>query len=297
MNLIQIRYALAIEDTGSVTRAAQRLFVAQPNISRGLRELEADIGFTLFRRTPNGMMPTEEGKTFLAEARDAVQKLDALERTYHGDGERRQYFAICGHGAAYITHAFADFVEKNAVPYSFAYNFLTASSNTVATYVAHGDCDMGIIRFAANMEARVRQWLSARGLIMKTLFSTPQQLLVSENSSLASRRAVGEQDLMGFVQITCNTLLEMDEERSFSEKQISVGDRASRAMLLKSVPDSFAYTTQEERSDMEKGLVQLPLSMRQINLKDAIICRKKYTYSELDRAFLSSLENEIRTYL
>ncbi|MDD6307982.1 MAG: LysR family transcriptional regulator [Clostridia bacterium] len=297
MNLIHLRYALAIEDTGSVTQAAQRLFVAQPNISRAIRELEADIGITLFRRTATGMVPTEEGKIFLLQARDIVRQLDALDRTYHGSGERRQYFAVCGHGASYIARAFTAFVKDNAVSQPFAYNFWAATSNMVTTYVAHGDSDVGVIRFAANMEARVRQWLSARGLGMNILFSTPQQLLVSESSPLAALPAVGEADLAGYVQVTCNTRLHIDENRMLPEQHVSVGDRGSRAMLLKTVPHTFAMTTQEESGDMEEGLVQRPFSKKQTPLKDAVVFRKKYTYSELDKAFLASLHRVISAYL
>jgi DNA-binding transcriptional LysR family regulator len=76
MNLRQLRYFLAIVEEGSVTRAAQRLFVAQPSISQQMRALEAELGGSLLERLPTGVRPTSAGRAFLVEARAAVEHAD-----------------------------------------------------------------------------------------------------------------------------------------------------------------------------------------------------------------------------
>jgi DNA-binding transcriptional LysR family regulator len=76
MNLRQLRYFLAIVEEGSVTRAAQRLFVAQPSISQQMRALEAELGGQLLERLPTGVRPTAAGRAFLVEARAAVEHAD-----------------------------------------------------------------------------------------------------------------------------------------------------------------------------------------------------------------------------
>ena len=72
MSLRQFEYALAVAAEGSVTAAAERLYVAQPSMSQQIRNLERDLGVTLFARTPTGLVPTVVGRTFLREAEVAV---------------------------------------------------------------------------------------------------------------------------------------------------------------------------------------------------------------------------------
>ncbi|MGY0498911.1 LysR family transcriptional regulator [Nocardia sp. FBN12] len=72
MSLRQFEYALAVAEAGSVTAAAQMLHVAQPSMSQQIRNLERELGVTLFARTPTGLVPTVVGRAFLREAAVAV---------------------------------------------------------------------------------------------------------------------------------------------------------------------------------------------------------------------------------
>ncbi|HEV6952603.1 MAG TPA: LysR family transcriptional regulator [Promicromonospora sp.] len=73
MSLRQYEYALAVAEHGSVTAAADELRVAQPSMSQQIRNLERDLGVTLFARTPSGLVPTVVGRAFLREAEVAVR--------------------------------------------------------------------------------------------------------------------------------------------------------------------------------------------------------------------------------
>jgi DNA-binding transcriptional LysR family regulator len=72
MSLRQYEYALAVAEAGSVTAAAELLHVAQPSMSQQIRNLERELGVTLFSRTPTGLVPTVVGRAFLREAEVAV---------------------------------------------------------------------------------------------------------------------------------------------------------------------------------------------------------------------------------
>src|SRR5512139_310007 len=76
MELRVLRYFLAVVDTGSVTRAAEEVHVAQPSLSRQLRGLESSLGMALFDRTGKQMRLTAAGHRFLPIARDLVTRAD-----------------------------------------------------------------------------------------------------------------------------------------------------------------------------------------------------------------------------
>lgn len=76
VSLRQIRYLLAIADTGSLTAAAARLYVAQPALSRQLAQTEEALGFPLFRREARGVFPTPAGALFLERVRGLASMLD-----------------------------------------------------------------------------------------------------------------------------------------------------------------------------------------------------------------------------
>jgi DNA-binding transcriptional LysR family regulator len=76
VSLSQIRYFVAVAEEGNVGRAAQRLHVAQPPISRHIRALEDEIGAQLFERTPRGMTLLPPGRVFLDHARALLAAID-----------------------------------------------------------------------------------------------------------------------------------------------------------------------------------------------------------------------------
>jgi DNA-binding transcriptional LysR family regulator len=87
MELRHLRYFLALGETLNFTKAAVRLRVAQPALSRQMRDLEDEIGVDLLRRSPRGLSLTPEGKLFLEEAREllkfsseSVKKVHAMVR-------------------------------------------------------------------------------------------------------------------------------------------------------------------------------------------------------------------------
>lgn len=83
VKLQQLRYIVEVASCGSVTEAARRLFVSQPSVTAAVRDLEREMGITVFDRTSKGMVTTTEGQTFLGYARQVLEQADLLEERYN----------------------------------------------------------------------------------------------------------------------------------------------------------------------------------------------------------------------
>ena len=82
MNMLHIKYAVEVARHGSLNKAAKALLVAQPNISRSIKELEADLGITIFNRSAKGMVLTPEGDEFINYAQSILRQIDEVEKIY-----------------------------------------------------------------------------------------------------------------------------------------------------------------------------------------------------------------------
>ena len=105
MNIHQLRCAVTVARLGSQTRAAEALYMSQPNLSKALKELEQACGFRIFTRTGTGMVPTPRGEELLSHARAVLERLDAMDSIYQGSGRRAAGPGAGVWGAAKISPA------------------------------------------------------------------------------------------------------------------------------------------------------------------------------------------------
>ena len=99
MNILHLKYVISIAENGSINKAAAELHVAQPNLSRVVKEMEADLGIQFFRRSSKGMTLTPDGELFVNQARKILEQIDKLESLYRETGKQR--FSISVPRASY----------------------------------------------------------------------------------------------------------------------------------------------------------------------------------------------------
>jgi len=82
MTLQQLKYVIEVARNRSISKAAQQLFISQPSLSNAIKELENELGVTIFSRTNKGIVITPEGSEFLGYARQVIEQTDLLENRF-----------------------------------------------------------------------------------------------------------------------------------------------------------------------------------------------------------------------
>ena len=109
MNILHLKYVVCIAENGSINKAAEELHVAQPNLSRVVREMENELGIQFFRRSSRGMMLTPDGELFVSQAHKILEQVDEIESLYKEKRTAKQRFSISVPRASYISDAFTAF--------------------------------------------------------------------------------------------------------------------------------------------------------------------------------------------
>ncbi|MFZ0443188.1 MAG: LysR family transcriptional regulator, partial [Bacillus sp. (in: firmicutes)] len=94
MTLQQLKYVIEVARCRSISQAAQNLFISQPSLSNALKELEKEMGITIFSRTNKGIIITTEGSEFLGYARQVVEQAELLENRYTHTQSKQQHFSV-----------------------------------------------------------------------------------------------------------------------------------------------------------------------------------------------------------
>ena len=121
MTLTQLHYVITVTEAGSMNKAAEQLYIAQPSLTSAIKDLENELGITIFYRSGKGVSLTNDGAEFLLYARELYgQYEDVLER-YGKTGSVKKKFGISTQHYSFAVKAFVDLVKTyDTKKYEFA---------------------------------------------------------------------------------------------------------------------------------------------------------------------------------
>lgn len=298
MNTQYFSYAIEVERAGSITQAASNLFMSQPTLSKAIRDMEASVGFPVFKRTSKGVVPTQRGLEFLAYAKKIDAQLQKMDAALHARDTAHQLFSLAISRVGYMAQATAEFLCSFDNQRDMEIDILETSAMRVIDAVAHGHYVLGVIRYHVEDEDYFLRSLSEAGLQYEQLWQSSYVAVISQSHPLAEREPLSPQDLVPYIEIAYGDeevpYIRVSEAETLSElpqssKRIFVYDRGSRTDLLRA--NSFAYAWASplpEEVLRRNGLVQRKCR-KSGQFKDLIISKQGYRFSRLDRAFIDRL--------
>jgi DNA-binding transcriptional LysR family regulator len=158
LNNRQIEIFSAVMKSGTVSRAAELLGVTQPGVSRMIGELERSLGFLLFDRVRNRIIPTPEGKIFYAQVEASFRGMDTLRATAarirdHGTGQLR-VGSLSALGSSLVPKAVRRFREKRL---DIGVTLMVLPSRDVRDGVVSGAFDIGLAADEIDVEGVLHQ--------------------------------------------------------------------------------------------------------------------------------------------
>ncbi len=121
MTLIQLKYAITIANANSMNEAAHMLFISQPSLSMAIKDLEEEIGITLFHRTNRGITLTPDGEEFIGYARQVVEQYQLIESRYIAKEKTKKRFGVSMQHYTFAVSAFVATVKEFGMDeYEFA---------------------------------------------------------------------------------------------------------------------------------------------------------------------------------
>ena len=251
MNILHVKYAVEVARLGSLNKAAEVLMIAQPNISRSIRELEADLGITIFQRSAKGMVLTPEGEDFMDYARDILGRIDKLERSYKGGSHKKRRFSISVPRACYISSALAEFSKRLGEGDVEIYYKDTNSKRTIKTLLEN-EYKLGIIRYSENYDKYYKTMLEEKGLVAELVAEFSYVLIMSKDNPLAAKESITYDDLSSFIEIAHADpyVPSLPMAKVFREQmpdnigqRIFVYERASQFELLSENHETFMWVS------------------------------------------------------
>lgn len=306
MNLLHVKYALTVAKTGSLSKASEELLIAVPNISRSIKELEADLNITIFERTTKGMQLTLEGEEFLGFAKGILEQIDQVENYYKHGAPQKQKFSISVPRACYISEAFSQFSKSLTKDAAEIFYKETNSQRTIHNILKH-DYKLGIIRYAGNYDKYFKTMLEEKGLCYELVTEFSYSLIMSADSPLAQKEDITFDDLTEYIEIAHAdpyvpsmplSKVVKEELPDNIDRRIFIFERASQFDLLSNNPETFMWVSPAPKKLLERyNLVQRKCKENKKVYKDILIYKNGYKLSKLDKEFITQLCDSKRKYL
>ena len=302
MTLQQIRYVIAIEQQGSFSEAAKKMFISQPSISAMVKDLETELGITIFQRTRQGVILTADGKEFLKYAYQMMDCESTIQSRFSpGAGKVCQQFSVSSQHYTFVINAFSTLESrlKNA-PYNLRIKETLTSE--VINDVAKQRSEIGVIFLSDISEKYILRILKSNYLNFTPLIQVQPCVFFHENHPMAQRKSVSIEELDDYPCIIYDQaddhMMYYSEEISIPifkpEKQIYVTDLYTAIRLMESC-EAYNIGT----GILEKGLSTfraIPLeghgliTIGWISLQNSVL-------SPLGTEFVSLLEGQLQNQM
>lgn len=295
MNINQLKYVIEIAGSSSMREASTKLYISQPALSAGVRELEEELGILIFERTNKGISLTDEGREFLSYAKKTVGQYAILEERYLNKNSDKERFSVSTQHYNFAIKAFTD-VIKEMNPDKFIFSIHETKTKEVLEDVRTMKSEVGIVSFSGSNEAVIKKIFKDYQLDFTPLMRRETYVYVWENHPFAGKKEVSIDEMQKYPCISfdqsddSNFYLTEEAMADYSfDKMIKSDDRATSLEIIAGLGGYSIGSGMLSDSDaILKGLVSVKLK-EEDPLTIGYITRKGSVESVYGRMYIDKL--------
>lgn len=210
MKIKQLEYLVKVAQCGSISKAAQQLYISQPSLTKAIMNLEEEYGIQILVRKARGVELTVEGKSFVRYAHQVLTAVDALESNFrdHGSAESSQLF-VAAQQLDFVYDLFLKTYLQNQDG-SIHYNLVETDRSSVTRMVLDGKVDLGLM-VRSSTDAKTYLWnTEAKKLNIHTIERAGVYVCMGPYCPLYHRKSIAYEDVEDMFQV----VLDMEEAAS-----------------------------------------------------------------------------------
>ncbi len=294
MTLQQIKCAVTIADCNSMNKAAQQLYVSQPSLSGTIKDLEEEIGITIFTRSNRGITVTPEGNEFLGYARQVLDQYRLIDQRYIEKQSVKKKFSVSMQHYTFAVKAFVELVKQFGMD---EYEFAVYETKTyeVLENVKNYKSEIGVIYRNDFNQKILNKLFHEMNLEFTPLFECNTYVYLWKGNPLAEKTSLTMEDLEEYPCLT----FDQGDNNSFylAEEVLSTYDykrsikASDRATFLNLMVGLNGYTLCsgiicEELNGSE--YVAIPLEVEE-NMSIGYVKRKNTALSQMGQLYYTEL--------
>lgn len=301
MNITDLRYITEVGRTNSISKAANNLFISQPNLSKVIHNIENEVGFSIFVRSSQGVTPTKEGLDFLQYASSLLSQFDEFQSMFSYQNKKIIKFNLSMPRATYISVALANFT--NSIPDDYDIGFDIRETNSLQTInnVATNQSDLGIIRYPINNEQYFFNLLNTAHLKYEILYEYKMLVLMNKEHPLANMEYLSYFDLLKYTELVHGDIqlpsisynkINPGYSHQGPQKRIIVYERGSQFEFLSRVSTTYMWVSPLPHDVLERyGLIQKECPINDCINKDVLIYQEKHRKTDFEENFIKHLKS------
>ena len=290
MTFNQLKYAVSVAGLNSFNAAAKKLFVSQSSISTAIKELEEEIGISIFERTNRGISLTAEGSEFIYYANNILLQMNELSGRYT-EGHFKKRFSVTMHHSTFATKIFADVVKELGID-DYEYCLYETRTSDVIEDVGRGKSELGILYLSEYNRRYYDRLFKERGLVFKVLAEYEVCVYLGKEHPLAEKKLITLEELekypcLIFDQGENSGFYFYEEIISAYEYKniIRISDRATNLNLLKQLDGYSVGIGMLSDSASKEEFVAVKLQTDE-KIKVGVLLRDESILSEAGKKYL-----------
>ena len=295
MTLQQLRDVTMVAETGTITEAANRLYISQPSLTNAIHELEKEMNIVIFNRTNKGISLSREGEDFLGYARQILEQAAILEDKYKGNGGGKKQYCVSTQHYSFAVNAFVDLIKEYGQD---EYDFSLRETQTyeIIEDVARLRSEIGILFLNDFNEAVINKILKSYDLEFHQLYVAKPHVFISRKHPLAGKDRIINEELEEYPYLS----FEQGEHNSFyfseevfaaveRKKNIRVRDRATLFNLLIGLNGYTVCSGVIDKKLNGKDIIAVPLADEN-DMRIGYITHRKGMLSRLGNTYLEAIK-------